>query len=160
MQEFSPQSNGYLYVKAIGHPLVGVGARAYAHRVAFYNTHGAGPFRCHWCGAGVSWADMHVDHLDDDKQNNDPRNLVAACPVCNMQRGHHKVIATHRAKTGITFNGETLTLNEWAARIGISRVSLMWRLRNGWPLGRALTEGRGVTGPASKTEIFTPPQDK
>lgn len=146
-EEFSAHSGGYLLAKAKGHPLSLGGMRAYAHRVAFHEANGEGPFSCYWCGVGVSWADMHVDHLDDDKHNNDPKNLVASCPVCNMQRGHHKQVATNRAKTGIEFNGEKLTANEWAARIGISRMALLYRLKNGWPLERALTEGRGVTGP-------------
>jgi hypothetical protein len=47
----------------------------------------------------------------------------------------------------VTFNGETLTLNEWAARLGISGVSLKWRLNNGWSLDMALTEPRGISGP-------------
>lgn len=149
-EEFSIHSHGYVLAKAKGHVLSRGGARAYAHRLAFYEANGEGPFSCHWCGVRVTWADMHVDHLDDDKKNNDPRNLVSSCPVCNQQRGHHKQVATNRAKTGIEFNGEKLTPNEWASRLGISRPALVFRLKNGWPLERALTEGRGVTGPQSK----------
>lgn len=151
-EEFFEQSGGYLLVKAKGHPRSIDGRRAYAHRVAFSDANGEGPFKCHWCGVTVTWADMHVDHLDDDKHNNDPRNLVASCPVCNQQRGHHKQVATNRAKTGLTYGGETLTLNEWAAKIGVSRQSLIYRLKAGWPLERALTEGRGVTGPRREVQ--------
>lgn len=150
MAEFNKQSGGYLYVKAKGHALSGLRTRAYAHRVAFYDANGEGPFACHWCKAEVNWATMHVDHLDDDKGNNLPSNLVAACPVCNMQRGHHKVMQSHRDKTGIEFAGEKLTIAEWAKKIGISRPALVFRLEKGWPLERALTEGRGATGPAAK----------
>lgn len=147
LPEVIKHTGGYDLIKARGHRLSAGGARAYAHRVAFYEANGEGPFKCHWCAAPVTWADMHVDHLDDNKTNNDPRNLVASCPVCNMQRGHDKVVRTHREKTGLEFRGEKLTLNEWAARIGISRTALVWRLRNGWSVERTLTEGRGVTGP-------------
>lgn len=147
MTEFTNHSGGYLFVKAKGHPRAGDRSRAYAHRVAFSDANGEGPFACHWCAKEVTWANMHVDHLDDNKQNNDPKNLVAACPVCNMQRGHDKVVQTHRDKRGLEFQGEKLTMNEWAERIGVSRQSLVWRLKNGWSVERTLTEGRGITGP-------------
>lgn len=37
------------------------------------------------------------------------------------------------------YGGESLTLPEWAERIGISRESLRDRISSGWPLDRALT---------------------
>lgn len=39
----------------------------------------------------------------------------------------------------ITFNGETRTASEWAARLGISRSGLMSRFERGWPIEKALT---------------------
>lgn len=39
----------------------------------------------------------------------------------------------------ITFDGQTLTVAQWAARLGIGRTALWQRLANGWPLERALT---------------------
>lgn len=146
MPETAGHSHGYVRVKAKGHPRSLGASRAYAHRVAFTEANGEGPFSCYWCQKAVTWADMHVDHLNDDKQDNRPVNLVAACGVCNQQRGHHKVMAKHRAKTGISFAGRTLTIQEWADDIGISREALVFRLKN-WPVERALTQGRGVTGP-------------
>lgn len=146
MPETCDHSGGYLLVKAKGHPRSLGGARAYAHRVAFTEANGEGPFTCYWCQKPVTWADMHVDHLNDDKHDNRPVNLVASCGVCNQQRGAHKVIATHRAKTGITFAGRTLTMNEWAREVGISREAMAFRLKH-WPVERALTQRRGVTGP-------------
>jgi hypothetical protein len=144
------QSAGYVLVKAKGHPRsLGLG-RAYEHRVVYQDARGAGPFPCNWCGVAVTWDDMHIDHVDDDKTNNAVSNLVASCQLCNQARGKQKRIETMRAKHGVEFNGERLTLGEWAARLGISDVSLKWRLANGWPLGRALTENRGTHGPPSK----------
>ncbi len=40
---------------------------------------------------------------------------------------------------GITYNGETLTLSEWARRVGIKHGALFSRLRNGWTVEEALT---------------------
>jgi hypothetical protein len=41
----------------------------------------------------------------------------------------------------LTFQGETLTVTEWARKIGVGKATLAKRLANGWPLERALTEG-------------------
>lgn len=38
------------------------------------------------------------------------------------------------------FDGKTLTLTEWARRIGVSKHTLYHRFKKGWPLDRALTE--------------------
>lgn len=151
---YHDHSGGYLLVKAKGHPRSLGGSRAYAHRVVFTDTYGEGPFKCNWCPNTVTWGNMHVDHLDDNKHNNHPDNLVAACPVCNMKRGRGKIKATWRGKTGLEFNGLRLTPNEWAARLGISGAALTWRLKH-WPLARALTEGRGVTGPLSLKDLIS-----
>jgi hypothetical protein len=43
----------------------------------------------------------------------------------------------------ITFRGETLTLTQWAPRVGITRKSLEHRLRAGWSIERALTTPKG-----------------
>lgn len=46
-----------------------------------------------------------------------------------------------RANNRITFNGETLTVTEWADKLGIKRATLCTRLKTyGWPVERALTE--------------------
>lgn len=46
---------------------------------------------CHWnCGRVLTWGGregIHVDHLDEDKLNNDPENLVVSCFACNIRRG-------------------------------------------------------------------------
>jgi hypothetical protein len=143
------QSAGYVRLLSPNHPLNDHnGNRAYEHRVVYYNNHGKGPFHCHWCGRPITWADMDIDHLDDNKANNAISNLVASCPRCNKLRGKHKMIAKKSA--WITFNGKTLTVRQWSHRIGISRESLHWRIEHGWPLEKALTAPRGKTGPQSR----------
>lgn len=44
-----------------------------------------------------------------------------------------------RRNRTIAFNGESLTLGEWAERIGIARESLRDRFDGGWSIERALT---------------------
>lgn len=149
-QELEPvryHTQGYRMVLAAGHPVARGKARAYEHRVVFYDAHGAGPFSCHWCGKRVGWSDMHVDHLNDDVQDNRVANLVAACPGCNLHRNEENMRASMRRRFGVTIDGVTMTYSEWAARAGISLNSLKARIAAGWDMKRAVTEPRGVTGP-------------
>jgi len=147
-------SNGYVLVWAPDHPLrVGKsGPREYEHRVVFYDEHGEGPFRCHWCGVRVSWSDMDVDHVNTKRDDNTIGNLVASCPPCNVNRGRDAMVATSRAKraTMLTVKGVTKPVVEWAEAIGIDRVSLKARLKAGWPPERAVTELRGRFGPRAR----------
>jgi hypothetical protein len=147
--EFRDHSHGYLLEYAPDHPLTRESKnRVYAHRRVLYDTRGAGPFPCHWCAAMVTWDDLHVDHLDDNKKNNDPANLVPSCKVCNPQRGRQKAAARHRAMgVQITAFGRTMCRSEWAREVGISVSALAARIASGWPLEKALTEPRGKTGP-------------
>lgn len=78
---------GYLVVTVSGHPLADQYGRQYQHRVNLYNKIGPGSHPCHWCATPVSWKiDLHTDHLDFDRLNNDPSNLVASCHACNSHR--------------------------------------------------------------------------
>lgn len=140
-------TGGYLLVPAEGHPRSLGAYRAYEHRKVFTDAHGEGPFRCHWCSKPVSWGDMHVDHLNEQPDDNREENLVASCPGCNMHRNSERKMQSWRRRNGLTVNGQTLTLSEWARRVGISRVSLVHRLEHGWAPERAVTEPRGRTGP-------------
>ena len=44
-----------------------------------------------------------------------------------------------RGPLNITFQGETLTLKQWARNIGINQASLRERIERGWPIEEALT---------------------
>ena len=67
------------------------------HRYVLFAKIGYGPHWCHWCGKNVNWQPgkrggggrcLVVDHVDDDRTNNDPANLVASCTGCNVHRAH------------------------------------------------------------------------
>jgi hypothetical protein len=47
----------------------------------------------------------------------------------------------------LTFNGETLSMPEWADRLGIAYGMLRSRIQSGWPVERALTEPRHDPSP-------------
>lgn len=49
-------------------------------------------YTCQRCGRtrGELPCPMHVHHLDHNKLNNDPTNLVASCGPCNSWANHHR----------------------------------------------------------------------
>lgn len=141
------QSAGYVWLREPGHPLANKDGLIYEHRFVFYNHHGSGPFKCHWCHSDIDWGTMHVDHLDDDKANNSIENLVSSCPRCNMKRGEWKMVAKQREHgKQITYNGVTKTAGLWAQDIGISRSAFTRRMEC-WNIEDVMTRPHGGTGP-------------
>lgn len=70
--------------------------------MVLFDAIGPGEHPCHWCGWPVSWDVVYragsdvlaerwealiADHLDGDRANNDPANLVPSCPYDNSNRG-------------------------------------------------------------------------
>ena len=145
-------TGGYLLVYAPDHPLACGSPRVYEHRKVYYDKHGAGPFRCHWCAKTVGWDTLHIDHLDDCKTNNEPDNLVPSCPVCNQKRGVDKMRRTMRENSDrrYTAHGKTMCLNEWADYLGISRNSIEYRLKAGWDISKVFSPRIGNSGPPSR----------
>lgn len=48
--------------------------------------------------------------------------------------------SNHSRNRVYSYGGETLTMTQWAARLGIHPVTLYYRItKSGWTLGRALT---------------------
>lgn len=74
-----------------GHFLSNAAGFTGLHRLVLFDKIGAGPHPCHWCLRPVDWlldfeAKLYTDHLDWNKANNDPGNLVPACQRCNCLR--------------------------------------------------------------------------
>lgn len=84
---------GYKLVTVPGHPLANARG-VFEHRVVLYDKIGPGEHPCHWCGTLVTWgvttaadpAALLADHVDFDRLNNDPANLVPSCWSCNITR--------------------------------------------------------------------------
>ena len=90
----------YQKVKIPGHPLSHADGQVYTHRFVLYNKIGPGDHNCHWCQKQISWDGKGIksivaDHLDDDTQNNDPRNLTPSCRMCNSERAIRANFLTH-----------------------------------------------------------------
>lgn len=79
--------SGYIKVLRHGHPMADAKGHVFEHRlVAFEEANGACP-SCFWCGCRLEWESAVVDHLNEDKQDNKPTNLVVSCNDCNRARG-------------------------------------------------------------------------
>lgn len=84
---WSEHSSGYKKLKKPDHPLAGRNGEVFEHRVVLFDLLGDGKHPCHWCGRELEWSQIAVDHLDENKKNNAPENLVVSCTYCNRQRG-------------------------------------------------------------------------
>ena len=51
-----------------------------------------------------------------------------------------------RPATLLTFNGESLSIAEWADRLGIARRTIRSRIEYGWPIERVLSESVQLVG--------------
>lgn len=86
---------------------------------AFYADMGPRPSDCHT-----------LDRIDNDKGYSPDNCRWATMQVQSSNR---------RTNRKITFNGETLTIAEWARRIGTSRQTIRNRLEQGWSDAEIIT---------------------
>lgn len=95
-----PRNGRYAMVTRRGHPLAGKTGRVFVHRMVLYDSSGGGRMPCFWCARPLGWGvekfapgAIVVDHLDHDRSNNSPTNLVPSCNGCNAGRirGHAAV---------------------------------------------------------------------
>jgi hypothetical protein len=147
------------YVNAQGYVTLTVkGKKVPKHRVVLYKKIGGGTHVCHHCDKPVTWDAHHItdsenalvgDHLDSDKLNNDPDNIVPSCNYCNATRTNQSI------DVPITYNDETLLTSEWAQRVDIDTGAMKTRLLR-WPESLAVTAPK-YSGPQRKTRrpLFT-----
>lgn len=87
------------------HPIASAKGNIMEHRLVLYNKLQGRNTQCHWCNKMLKWHNgekICADHLDWNRQNNDPENLVPSCISCNSGR--------KAGNTPLSFNhGETLT---------------------------------------------------
>lgn len=81
--------------RAPDHPLAPPSGVVAVSRLVLFDKIGPGGHPCHWCDAPLTWTagggpadpnNLLVDHLDWDRNNNDPDNLVPSCNSCNAHR--------------------------------------------------------------------------
>lgn len=91
--------DGYIQMKESGHPVSTAGGYLFLHRKVLWHKIGPGVHLCFHCATSIEWfKGLECDHLDHNKQNNDPENLVPCCRSCNRARWN-------RGKTGCPKEG-------------------------------------------------------
>lgn len=89
----------YRRVKCVGHPLAQADGCQYEHRVVLFNKIGEGTHKCYWCSKELTWKGpgprLVVDHLNDDRWDNNENNLVPSCRTCNSHRVTNPLFQTH-----------------------------------------------------------------
>jgi hypothetical protein len=83
--------DGYRILNLRGHPLARAQSKVPEHRAVLFAKIGPGEHPCHWCGKTLGWGGRQsrkimADHVDWDRLNNTPENLVPACLDCNTKR--------------------------------------------------------------------------
>lgn len=82
-------------VTARDHPVAPPGGIVAVARIVLYKKIGPGEHPCHWCGTTLRWiagggpgtpGSLLADHLDWNRNNDDPANLVPSCHSCNGHR--------------------------------------------------------------------------
>lgn len=93
------KDHGYTLLHMPDHPLSRRDGKLRENRlVLFEKLERIGPHECHWgCGRLCFWSlpvtflsadrsGLMADHLDGEKTNNDPSNVVPSCGSCNSKR--------------------------------------------------------------------------
>ena len=47
-------------------------------------------YTCRLCNDKTKNQDLHVHHIDYDKQNNDPKNLISLCNICHPKTNYNR----------------------------------------------------------------------
>ena len=127
-------SNGYTVVHRPEHPLARGTGYILQHREVLYNSIGESTPDCALCGCKTSWEiyKFHVDHIDEDKSNNDISNLRMLCNSCNVGRTK-KTQCEAAGRISVTINGETKTPQEWSRvdGVAVSGTTIRRRLKGG-----------------------------
>lgn len=80
-----------------------------------------------------------------------PKPLLGYKPGnCRWATAEEQAANTVSAKR-LTMHGETLPIAAWARRTGIGRATIQYRLAQGWPVRKALTEPVGEANPTYVT---------
>ena len=131
-KEFIVNPDGYRLVRDQKHKLAGKNGYVFQHRKVAYDKYGENLPPCEICGASSSWETSHIDHIDNDVANNNPKNLRPLCPKCNTQRTIVPGINRPGA-VAVKIGDRTLAAHEWAREpgVGVCGATIIRRIRLG-----------------------------
>lgn len=123
---------GYQLLFMPNHPLSMSDGYVYEHRKVVYDMYGENLPNCQICAKPTNWVTCHIDHIDNDVTNNIPSNLRPLCPTCNTMRDV-RIWHKHKRCMSITFDGKTMTPEEWARddRVSLSGSGIRTRKHKG-----------------------------
>ena len=125
--------NGYVRVYRPGHPLA-ISNYVFEQRMVMWEEVGLNCAPCEICGRDETWKTCHVDHRDEDRQNNDRSNLRILCRGCNVKRGFRPQSYESRSQVGlIEFEGKVDTATGWARdpRVKVTGATILRRKASG-----------------------------
>lgn len=63
--------------------------------------------------------------------------IFVRCPKCRTRKwtNHPRLYS----KALLSFNGETLSVAEWSRRLGLTNMTIPWRIKQGWPMEQVLS---------------------
>lgn len=127
-QRVTMPGKGYQRLYEPGHPLADTQGYVSEHRKIVYARYGDVLPNCELCDAAVSWATVHIDHIDRDVKNNAPANLRPLCRNCNTRRDLQPQHAFSR-NHALTHEGKTDTPAGWARdpRVHVSGHTIVRR---------------------------------
>lgn len=126
--------NGYVRVFEPAHALADKGGYVFEHRYVIWADIGEACRDCELCGKHEGWSTCHVDHIDNDRMNNDRSNLRILCRGCNTRRGFTPESHANRSDVGLVeFEGKRATCSQWAEdpRVSVSGPTIFRRKRMG-----------------------------
>ena len=109
---------GYQKVFEPDHPLAYSNGYVYEHRLMVYDRYGDTLPPCELCGVSLKWSSCHIDHIDRDVTNNNQSNLRPLCRSCNTFRDYPDQHSLS-GRIGLTFEGITMTAEEWSRQPGV-----------------------------------------
>src|SRR5680860_909014 len=132
---------GYVLVFLPDHPLSRKSGLVFEHRKIIYDIYGENLPPCEFCGKESRWhsRSTHIDHIDFNRQNNDPSNLRVLCNPCNVGRDR-KPPAEWKGTIAVEMNGYIKTPEEWSREEGVEvcGATIRRRLKNGYSPNQAI----------------------